>query len=369
MKLSKKLVFISNMAAPYQIKMAKEMNKYLETQYWFYEYVDSSRPSWWKLPLEKNSIILNNVKKIFSRYFSSDIKKRLESFNPDIIMLGGFSIPGNYFAYRWAKKHNKKTIVFTELSRDRDGNLRTDNFFWKLIRWLYRDVDYIFTANQDAANQFQKIFNTKSKVIQARYGSDIDGHLSHNLRELDKDKITLLFANRLIKIYEPLLALKIFNNLRQNHKNIYLKMNAQGELRDECEKYIHDNQLSDYISFLDAIESWDDLPKIYEQCDLLYLPASFSNGNFTIIEAMASGMGIVISDKVNGHSDMLENGKNCFICKPNIEEFTSAIERYFNDKKLIIEHAKINKSTVDYLSIAGTSKFFVEKFDELGLFK
>jgi glycosyltransferase involved in cell wall biosynthesis len=368
-KFPKKLVFISNMAAPYQIKMAKEMNKYLETQYWFYEYIDSSRPSWWKLPLEKNTIILSDVKKIFDRYFSSDIKKRLENFNPDIVMLGGFSIPGNYFAYRWAKKHNKKTIVFTELSRDKDGNLRTDSLFWKVIRWLYRNVDFIFTANQDAANQFEKIFDTKEKVIPARYGSDIDGHLDHDLRDLDKEKITLLFANRLTKIYEPLLALEIFNNLKKTYSNLYLKMNAQGELRDECEKYIEENQLNEYISFLDDIKFWDDLPNIYKQCDILYLPASFSNGNFTIIEAMASGMGIVISDKVNGHSDMLESGKNCFICKPDVEEFSKAIKKYLEDKALIKEHANINKSTVEYLSIAGTSKFFVKKFEELGILK
>jgi glycosyltransferase involved in cell wall biosynthesis len=369
MKYSKKLVFISNMAAPYQIKMAKEMNKYLETQYWFYEYIDDSRPSWWKLPLEKNTIILSNVKKIFGKYFSSDIKKRLNSFDPDIVMLGGFSIPGNYFAYRWAKKNNKKTVVFTELTRDRHGKLRTKSIIWKILRYLYKDVDNIFAPGKEAVNQFKEIFATKEKVIRARYGSDIDGHLAHNLRDLDKDKIYLLFANRLTKIYEPLLALEIFNNLRTKYDNLYLRINAEGELRDECEKYIKKNQLDKYVSFLDSINSWDDLPKIYEQCDILYLPASFSNGNFTIIEAMASGMGIVISDKVNGHSDMMEDKKNCFICKSNIEDFSNAITKYIQNKELIKEHGKINKSIVNYRSIAGTSKFFIEKFEELGLLK
>ena len=37
----------------------------------------------------------------------------------------------------------------------------------------------------------------------------------------------------------------------------------------------------------DGGNSWNDLHKVYKQCDILLFPAKFSNGNFTIIEAMA----------------------------------------------------------------------------------
>ncbi|MEK6405913.1 MAG: hypothetical protein AABN34_03005 [Acidobacteriota bacterium] len=47
---------------------------------------------------------------------------------------------------------------------------------------------------------------------------------------------------------------------------------------------------------------------IYARCDILILPANFSNGNFTILEAMASGMGVVVGDRVLGIGKMVEDG-------------------------------------------------------------
>ena len=361
-----KLVFISNMAAPYQVKMCDKLNRYLNTEFWFYSTLEANRPKWWKIPLGNKCKILDNVISIKQKYITFDVFKRLNEFNPDIVMIGGFSIPGNYLAYRWAKKHNKKIVVFTELTRDKDGVLRNkDSFVWKFFRYIYKDIDLINTANLEATNQFKIFFPTKN-ILNIGYGTDIDEHLKHPLRNLkDKKEIVLLYANRLIDIYDPLLAIDIFYDLQKKYSNIVLKMNNDGELRDKCIEKIKKYKIEEKIHFLDDIKSWNDLHLVYKTSDILYLPAKFSNGNMSIIEAMASGMGIVISDKVNGHTNMLTRKENCFICNYDKEEFVEAISEYIENIELIKKHAKINKERVKYLSLESTAKKYYDIFKKL----
>ena len=363
--MKKKFVFISNMAAPYQVKKAYHLNKYFDTQFWFYTYIEEDRPKWWKIPLGNRCSLLNNVISFKKKYITFDVFKRLNEFNPDIIMIGGFTIPGNYLAYLWAKKNNKKIIVFTEVSRYEDGRLKTNNFSWKILKFLYKNVDAILTTtNKDAKKQYKFLF-PNTPIFATTYGADIDEHLKHPLRDLkDKKEIVLLYANRLIDIYDPLLAIDIFNELQKKYPNIRLKMNNDGELKDKCIEKIKKYHLENKIHFLDDIKSWNDLHLVYKTSDILYLPAKFSNGNMSIIEAMASSMGIVVSNKVNGHSNILENNKNCFICNHDRDEFVKAISSYIDSPNLLKEHTLDNKSKVSYLSLESTAKKYYDIFKE-----
>ena len=138
----RKFVFISNMAAPYQVKFCYELQKYFNTEFWFYEYIGKGRPEWWKIPLGSRCKILKYA--IFSyrqKYFCLSIISELKRMNPDIIMLGNWFIPGNLLAYFWAKLHKKKTILFTEHQRRKDGAAK------KLARlWDQRHLGFCYGA-------------------------------------------------------------------------------------------------------------------------------------------------------------------------------------------------------------------------------
>lgn len=367
--MSKKFLFLSSMAAPYQVKMCSALNMLgLQSEFWFYEHIRSDRPKWWAIPLPKECKILNNVRfKKSGRYLPSCIEKALDEYNPDLIMIGGLSIPGNYLAYKWAQKNKKKIIAFTEMSRDKNGNLRDFSITWKIIKKLYKNIDFIFASNKDAEEQFKNNFLFNEKVVLSRYGADIDKHLEH----ARKAKVeTILFANRLTDIYDPLFALDIFNTAKKSLPYLKLKMNGSGELRTLCEEKIHNLGIESSVEFLDHISNWDSLHKTYQQSDILLLPAKFSNGNLTIIESMASGMGVVISDKVNGHREILTDGENCFICPHgDAKKFTEAILLYATTPQLLDSHAVINKAKVKHLSINGTAKEYIQKFFELNLIK
>lgn len=367
-KIEVKFAYLSTIAAPHQIRLCEALNKHFSAKFFFYEHLGSARPAWWKVKLGPNCTVMKGlVFKRNSKYVNSKVVEYLEAYDPDILMIGGFSIPSNYFAYLWAKKKRKKVIIFTEISRRRNGELRSLGVVWRLIRYLYRDIDYVFASNSDAKNQFEIELGFGKKVVEFRYASDIDGYFDHALR-IDKPTYTYLFANRLIEIYNPILAIEIFAELLRLSPGSKLLINNQGPLRAQIVSLVEDKGLGLSVEFLSDIKRWEDLPKVYERSDILILPATFSNGNFSIIEAMASGMGIVVSSKVNGHSDTLRNDRNCFIVLPNRDEFVGAVQKYTKDPSLLLKHGEVSRELVRPLSAVGTAKSLEELLANLDLF-
>lgn len=363
-----KLLFLSSISAPHQIKFCEALQAYFDAEFWFYESAARTRGNWWQIDMGTHCRILPNVScptsgPFENRYWAPGLTQQLEKFNPDIVMLGGFSIPSNLVAYRWAQRKGKKTIVFTERSRNINGVLRKRSFVWRALRWLYRDVDMVMVSADDAVAQFRDELGFGSKVIAGRYSSDLDDYFSHHLREV-KPAYTYLFANRMTEIYNPIGAIEIFAKVLIKHPDSRLVMNSAGELGEACRARIADLGIGGAVEFLTNLKSWSDLYHVYGRSDILLLPAKFSNGNFTILEAMASGMGLVVSDRVLGIGKMVVDAENGFNCEPKVEAFVDRIERYILQPELFKVHAAINRPLVEPLSAQGTAKFFSEILHE-----
>lgn len=359
-----RLVFVSDVATPQQIKFCNALQAYCEAKFLFYEGPERRRGRFWQIDLGSHCEVLENVffarpGPLESRYYAPGLIHRLEQLDPDVVMLGGFSRPSNLVAYRWARQHKKRAIVFTERSRDRAGNLRSNNFVWKLLHWLYRDVDMVMTSAEDIVPQFRDEFGFGDKVVAGRYAADLEDYFSHPVRGA-KPVYTFLMANRMTEIYNPLGGLNIFAEIQCRFPGSRLLMNAAGELGDICRAEVIELGLTESVEFLTSIPSWNRLHEVYARSDILLLPAHFSNGNFTILEAMASGMGIVICNRVLGIGKLIKDGINGFSCAPDRDAFVDRIEHYIRDPTLFARHASINRPLVQPFSVDGTARFFVE---------
>ena len=363
-----RLLFLSSTAVPHQVGFCNALQDHFEAQTWFYEHPDRTRGAWWRVDLGEHCKVLDHVlfKEVGpfeARYLAVGLENQLERFNPDIVMLGGFSIPSNYLAYRWARRKGKKTIAFTERSRDARGALRKRGLPWRLHRWLYRDLDLVMVSADDAVEQFRDEFGFGGKVVAGRYAADLDRYFEHPLREA-KAAYTYLFANRLTDIYDPLLAIGVFANVHSRFPESRLVMNAAGELGDACRARIGELHLGSAVEFLTELRSWDDLPAVYARCDILLFPAKFSNGNFTILEAMASGMGLVLSDRILGVGKLVRDGVNGFNCPHDFNSILCRVNNYIDHPELLKGHARLNRPLVEPHSAGGTAAFFAKIIKE-----
>lgn len=361
-RLRKRLLYLSSVAVPHQVAFNHALQDYFEAEHWFYESAEQTRGAWWDVDLGPYCRILPHV--IFAkngplggRYIAPTLLYDLDKFDPDILVLGGFSIPSNYAAYLWGRRRKRKVVVFSERSRNANGVLRTRSLIWRILRTLYGGVDLVMVSADDAVGQFRDELGFGEKVVAGRYAADIDQYLNHPPRE-PKAAYTYLFANRLTPLYNPLGCILIFAKVLAQFPGSRLLINAAGEQAAECRSLIRTLQMENAVEFLTDLRSWSDLNEVYARSDVLLLPATFSNGNFTILEAMASGMGLVVSDRVMGIGKLVRDGHNGFNCRPTADEFVERINRYVTEPELLKAHAHMNREIVKPYSAQATAEFF-----------
>jgi glycosyltransferase involved in cell wall biosynthesis len=353
----KKLVFISNMASPYQVKFCYALQEFFDAEFWFYVRREPDRPKWWEIPLGDKCKVMSRtgyMPKV--GYYALDVFSDLDKFRPDVILLGGF-MNWHWLVMKWARRNNSKVVFMSEILRDTkhdhdaSSSLMTrENSPQKIraIRKIFGGADLYIGMGDTASKQFsEELGFPAEKIDMLSYPVDIDDYFAFSrILKAPDDPCTLLFANRLIARYQPLLALEIYKELSKRHPNLYIKLNNEGPLKSECESYIKKHGLKK-ASFLKDIDSWDDMKYIYMNADIFVLPATYSNGNLSIMEAGASGMGVVISEKINHMEEEMIDGYNCFIRKPETGEFIKCIEEYIKNPELLLRHGKNSKKLIE----------------------
>lgn len=373
----KRLLFISNMASPYQVKFCYALQEYFDAEFWFYVQIEPDRPEWWKVPLgDKCKVMEKSGRFPVLGYYSLGALKDLDRFKPDIILMGGF-MNWHWLISKWAKKNGAKIALMGESLRyaksDRDA---TDELMTrenspkklKMLNAMFSDWDLYIGMGEVATAQFKEELGfPEEKVEKLEYPVDIDDYFDHPLREKEKgDAITILFANRLIERYQPLFALEVFKKLQERHPNIHIKLNNEGPLKESCQSYIEEHELKN-AGFLKKICSWNEMNTLYRDADILILPATYSNGNMTITEAGASGMGIVISDKVNNMGEEMKEGENCFICELDVDKFVESVERYIENPELLSQHGKKSREFIDNKRNYHIAKLYYDTLCKHGL--
>lgn len=375
----KKYVFISNIAAPYQVKFCYALQEYFDAEFWFYKYIDETRPEWWKVPLgDKCKIMKFSGRLPKLGYFSFGLFWNLIRFKPDIVVLGGF-MKWHWFVIKVLKLFKKevKVVVMTEPIRyvshdDEESNelVNKNNSSKKLIfsNKLFKGVDLYLGMSEAAKDQLIQEFEfPESKVDLGRYPQDIDEYFEHPLRKKKVgEKLRLLFANRLVERYNPIFVLEVFHRLKKKYPNIELYMNSDGNLKSKCIEFIKQNHLND-VHFLYEIDSWNNMHLVYKNSDILILPALYSNGNMTIIESMASGMGLVLSNRINDIEQLSKDDENMYICDLNIDEFSRCLEKYIQNPEILILHGKLNRKVIESEKNASTAKRYFDLFQEHGI--
>ncbi|MFN3631419.1 glycosyltransferase family 4 protein [Exiguobacterium profundum] len=370
-----RLVFLSNIASPYQVKFADVLQEHVDTEFWFYKQITDQRPDWWIIPLGQRCRVLRGS--YFSKktnYLSLDVFLQLIRFRPHILLLAGFT-PFHALLLQIVKLFGVRVVVMSEPIRNVRGEtsgestlLTRENGLHKTTRIhrLFKRADLIFGMGNVARDQFiNELGFPSERVVSAPYPIDIETHMSHPLRQIEpNDPIHLLFANRLIERYQPLVALEAYRILKEEYPNLSMSLNRDGHLADACRRYIEDEQLTD-VTFLDEIESWDGLNLVYRSSDILVLPATYSNGNISIIEACASGMGIVVSYDVNNVARHLHEGINCYKCEPTVASLVTELKHYLDHPERLTTHGQRSKELVTPRLNANTAAVYVDLLQPL----
>ncbi len=249
--------------------------------------------------------------------------------------------------------HNR--LILSERNDPNRLNHRPIKAYEKIVRdMLYRRADKIVFQTPDARDCFRTGLKKKAQIIMnpldpAWIETDVSGM---------RDK-TIITAGRLSQQKNHKLLIDAFNIFHRDNPDYMLKIFGKGETEDELRAYIEKNELSDCV----RLEGFTDNLKGELLRAQMYVSSSDWEGiSNSLMEAMASGIGVIATDCPMGGSRMLiRDGVNGhLVATRDAEGLADAMVKMALDKdnrekmakmaRVICEEASVERIAKDWIS-------------------
>ncbi len=182
----------------------------------------------------------------------------------------------------------------------------------------------IFTGVSKACGKWLEHFNITAKGVLYNSIETSEYELyKNNMKQ--NESIKILYAGRLIEDKGLCLLGEAYKSLRKKYPKIELLIAGDGPLYERLNKNTN-------ISMLGKLDH-KDMMKQYAISDIFINP-SYSEGlPTTVLEAGLMKCAVVATD-VGGTAEIIEDGKEGLLCKPEVQDIVEKLEVLIKDKEL-----------------------------------
>ncbi len=358
-----KIVIITNIPSPYRVDF---FNYLMDNSGFEYHVVYASRNEGnreWKVDPStlRNSTFLaaktiTIKKKTDNRYIhiTTGVGGVLNKLNPDVVIASEYNITVLQ-ALLWSKRNRKKFVSWTDGTLNSEKNI---GILQSLARkYVIRSSD-AYIGSSSASRQTQIAYGANpDKCFTSFLTVDIDKFRQKREKAAGN---TIIFVGQLI--------------LR---KGVDLLFAALQKVRVEWRLIVVGNgpdlhklmELADQMGLGCKIEFCGFLPQEkllekYAQSDLFILPTREDCFGLVILEAMCSGLPLIVSKFADGAGDLVEDGKNGFIVDPyDSEQLAEKIEQVLIDKEVAEQMGCYSEEKCKGFSFESVSIGFVAAAD------
>ena len=281
-----------------------------------------------KIFFYKANNMLDKIKKI----------KRIIKSNASKYDFLYFNTSGLYFIFPilYGKKYGIKTIVHAHSAQEPFLKL-----YLKILNWFNRIiVNKIVTLKFSCSDLAKKwIFGNNKNVIQINNGIELKKYL-FNIKTRNEyrkklnfspNDIVLINVGRMEFPKNQKFLIELMNYLDDNYK---LLLVGDGKDFNELKKYSNNN-----ILFLG---NRDDVNNLLMASDLFLLPSFFEGFPISAVEAQASGMPCILSDRITKQISITElvkfaNIDNCLKKKKKIESYIPVNRNKISNNKELLK--------------------------------
>lgn len=242
----------------------------------------------------------NNIKTIDIKYsrlhhplaYFSCLKREMLKGEFDVVHAHGNS--GTLFFEMYAAK---KAGIKVRIAHCHNNSCKYKLLHYLLKPFLNRLYTHAVACSEQAANW---LF-TKSSIVLNNAIQTLDYSFSQSRRDQIRQEyglnnsFTILNAGRLTFQKNQIFLLHLMNKLAKLNTNVKLLLVGDGELHKEYRDYIVQHNLSSYVKLAGK---QDNISAFYHAADLFVFPSVFEGLGLVLIEAQASGLDCVASDKV-----------------------------------------------------------------------
>jgi glycosyltransferase involved in cell wall biosynthesis len=320
--------------APFFRLLAKQNSVDLKVFYtWGIESVSSKfdpdfgRVIEWDIPLLEGydyhftrNVARNPGSEHFKGIITPDLIGEIQSFNPDIIWVWGWSFHSHIQVMQSFK--GKIPIWFRGDSILGENNLGLKTLFRKIVlQWVYKHVEKAFSVGENNKSYYLTFGLKETQIIETYHAIDNerfaqitsnDELILQSLKEqleIERNDYVILYAGKI----EPRKNPGFLSSLAQsiNNEKIKLIIVGNGPLESELKSQIAHLK---HIKFLD-FQNQSQMPIIYRLANLYILPSLNETWGLGMNEALACGVPVAASMHCGGAIDLI-NEDNGFIFNP-----------------------------------------------------
>ena len=212
------------------------------------------------------------------------------------------------------------------------------DFFSRYIKFCekigFKQADKLLPVSKFTLEEIINLYNiditNKSVVIQ----NATDAVMFKPEKVTHSSETVLTFIGRFYAIKGFNIYLKALVNIHKNGYKIKPYIIGRGN-NESMNNYLKSN-FSQYL-LRDPVP-YNEMPKVYDNSDIIIVPSFYENCPAVVLEAMSSGK-IVIASNVGGIPDIIQNGINGFLFeKGNVvdleEKIISILEKTYDTDKI-----------------------------------
>lgn len=347
------VLFLSNIATPYQLDFLEEMNKNENVNVYGYFLFAKEENRDWALTMPEYVQVANySNKSLDYSYFLKFINNK----KIDKIIIGGYSLPLSIFTILISKI--KKINIYFWLERPINEQIGIKKYLKELyLKVILNQAEAIFAIGKIAVKIYSKYHRS---VFNLPYSMNLNNLYNIERTNNEKDEIRFLFSGQYIdrkNIINTINAFKAINN-----PNIELNLIGGGELQFEVSKLIKDDKRINDLGFIQPNE----LVNIYANNDIFLMPSRHDGWALVINEAMASSMPIISTNRVGAVVEYIKHKENGYICSTTEKDIKNGIEYYIKNSNLIKRHGEFNKTIIgdSTADVRNAVKVLVKKLSE-----
>lgn len=287
---------------------------------------------------------------MYPQYFGR-YKKEVRDFlinHPEYKIIHSNLEERSYFALKEAKKLNIPVRISHSHNAPKGFDLKS------IFRYYFRSrlkpqVTHMFTCGEEAGDWlYGKKYRDKvimqNNAIDAKayeYKKDVEEKVRKEFNL--EGKFVIGHVGRFFPQKNHSFLIDVFNEVYKMDKDAVLMLVGGGELKEQIEEKVKSLGLQDAVKFL-GVRS--DVDYLIQGFDLFILPSLFEGLPVTMVEAQASGVKCIISDKVPPQCAITDNVEIIGL-NEKVESWAFKILDYKNSYKKVSMYDEIVRKNFD----------------------
>ncbi|MBS1504367.1 MAG: glycosyltransferase, partial [Bacteroidetes bacterium] len=255
---------------------------------------------WWSCLFPEQSFSELSVHKLKNALFA-----KLDEIDPDVVISGSIVFFSGALGIRWAKNHQKKFIMFDDA---KPSQVKRNLLVQSIKDLITRQIDGIWLPTKDYDAEYAGL--DKNNVVFFHGYNCINNEIFkfNSSREIVGKVIVCVARLVPIKNLDNLLrAWKLIETKNPDYKLVIIGDGPEFEHLN----HLKTNLKLDRVVFLGAVNNTD-IPTYFYNASAFILPSLSESWGLVVNEALAAGLPVLLSNKINARNSLLREGVNGF---------------------------------------------------------